>query len=189
MKIYSLILIALSAIACNKDTLSDDNTSLIRLKADMEDGTSRMTLNQDYSVQWTAGDEISVFTASGTNLKFSTEESGSSVEFTGLGQSSEIYSYALYPYNADAVISGTLISSRIPDIQSAGVNTFGETMNMAVAVNKDNVLYFTNAIGLMKFNIAEGAENIESITLSGNDNERIAGDDQPSYRANDSSKA
>ena len=176
MKTHSLILIALLAIACNKENLSEDNTSLIRLKADIEDGTSKMTLNQDYSVEWTAGDEISVFTASGTNVKFSTEESGSSVEFTGLGQSSEIYSYALYPYNADAVISGTLISSRIPDIQSAGVNTFGETMNMAVAVNKDNVLYFTNAIGLMKFNIAEGAENIESITLSGNDNERIAGD-------------
>lgn len=176
MKTHSLILIALLAIACNKDTLPDDNTSLIRLKADIEDGTSKMTLNQDYSVEWTAGDEISVFTASDTNVKFSTEESGSSVEFTGLGNSSETYSYALYPYNADAAISGTSISSRIPDIQSAAANTFGETMNMAVAVNQDNELHFTNVIGLMKFNIAEDAENIESITLSGNDNEKIAGD-------------
>ena len=176
MKIHSLIIIALMAIACNEAVLYNDNTNIIRFKADIENGATKMGLNQDYSVQWSAGDAISVFTASGTNLKFSTETSGTSVEFTGLGQSSDTYSYALYPYNADAIISGALISSRIPAIQSAAANTFGGNMNMAVAVNNDMDLYFTNAIGLMKFNIAEGADNIENITLSGNNNEKIAGD-------------
>lgn len=139
------------------------------------DATTRTQLVANNAVEWVTGDAISLFDPSGANNKFTTQESGASVTFTGTaGESAGTY-YALYPYSAGATIAGSIITTTLPAAQTAKAGSFASMLNPSVAVaDAQHNLYFKNACALVKFTLG-GSTEVAKATLCGNNGEALAG--------------
>ena len=140
----------------------------------------------DNSVTFCKDDTISVF-SDGTNNKFTTAESGASVEFNGEAAQTANY-YALYPYQESATISGSTISATLPATQTAqtGAPYFDPqaALSVATTTDEDRKFYFYNVGGLVKVTTKEA---LTKLVFRGNDSETVAGTvsitvgEEPSY--------
>lgn len=167
--------------SCTKEEIISDINSSSTEKVKMEfkagiDAISRTVLTTDNAVDWEVGDAISLFDSNGNN-KFTTSTGGSSVTFTGSAQNNlEIY-YALYPYNANAAISGSVITTTLPAEQVSFEGSFANMLNPSVAKSgSDKTLAFKNVCALVKFTLQyTGNNNITKVKFRGNNGEALAG--------------
>ena len=145
----------------------------------------------DNSVTFCQDDAISVFSGS-TNNKFTTAESGASVEFNGEATKTDNY-YALYPYQSGATISGSTISATLPATQTAqtGAPYYFDpqaALSVATTTDEDRKFYFRNVGGLVKVTTKEA---LQKLVFRGNNSEKVAGTvnitvgDAPSYTGAD----
>lgn len=140
------------------------------------EAATRTILTDGNKVNWETDDAISLFDPQSNNNRFTTSESGSSVTFTGTAISDEGNYYALYPYNENATISGSIITTTLPAQQTARAGSFASMLNPSVAVADENKnLHFKNTCALIKFTLESGNNNISKITLRGNNGEPLAG--------------
>ena len=139
------------------------------------DVLTRTELTEGGGVLWVAGDAVSVFDPDGDNNRFTTDEGGASVTFSGSVSSEGAY-HALYPYDAGAVISEGLISAELPSVQTATAGGFASGLNPSVAAAdaQDN-LFFRNVCALVKFTLGEGGNFVAGASLRGNGGEPLAG--------------
>ena len=136
---------------------------------------SRTVLTTNNFVEWEAGDAISLFDSN--NNEFTTSTGGSSVTFTGTAQDNLETYYALYPYNANATLSGSVIATTLPSEQTALAGSFANMLNPSVAKSgSDKTLAFKNACALVKFTLQyTGNNNITKVMFSGNGGEALSG--------------
>lgn len=106
------------------------------------------------SVFWCAGDAITVFTNASEKAEYTTTESGASVEFTTTAELTGSPVYALYPYQADASISGSVITFTVPTTQTYAENSFGNGANIAVGKFAGESVEFKNACGVLRLNLS-----------------------------------
>ena len=136
---------------------------------------TRTALAEGNAVVWERGDAISLFDPSRINNKFTTEDSGPSADFAGEVSGQGAY-YALYPYNVEAGISGSVISTVLPSSQEAEEGGFRTGLNLSVAeADAQDRLIFKNACALVKFTLGESMQDIVKAVLQGNDGEFLAG--------------
>ena len=167
--------------SCTKEEIISDTNSSSAEKVKMEfkagiDALSRTVLTTNNVVEWEEDDAISLFDSNGNN-KFTTSTGGSSVTFTGSAQNNlEIY-YALYPYNANAAISGSVITTTLPAEQVSFEGSFANMLNPSVAKSgSDKTLAFKNACALVKFTLQYTGNNaIKKVIFRGNGGEALAG--------------
>lgn len=167
--------------SCTKEEIISDINSSSAEKVKMEfkagiDALSRTVLTTNNVVEWEEDDAISLFDSNGNN-KFTTSTGGSSVTFTGSAQNNlEIY-YALYPYNANAAISGSVITTTLPAEQVSFEGSFANMLNPSVAKSgSDKTLAFKNVCALVKFTLQyTGNNNITKVEFRGNNGEALAG--------------
>lgn len=141
------------------------------------DAVSRTILTTDNAVNWEAGDAISLFDPDSNN-KFTTSSSGASVTFTGSAQDNQDTYYALYPYDAEATISGSIITTTLPAEQTAREGSFDKMLNPSVAKSgNDKILKFKNACAVVKFTLGSvpDSKNIVKAMFRGNNGEALAG--------------
>ena len=150
----------------------------------VSDNKSRSFLNDSLEVRWTQGDYFSVFETTqnipycfidetgaeeGMIWQAAPEEEGHSVLQT---------CYAVFPYKENTTISvDGVISYDMPAVQTYVENSFGLEDNTMIGVsydiNDDEILFY-NACGIIKLQLY-GNTSVYSISLRGNNNERIAG--------------
>ena len=166
--------------SCTKEEIISDINSSSAEKVKMEfkagvDAMSRTVLTTNNFVEWEAGDAISLFDSN--NNEFTTSTGGSSVTFTGTAQDNLETYYALYPYNANATLSGSVIATTLPSEQTALAGSFANMLNPSVAKSgSDKTLAFKNACALVKFTLQyTGNNNITKVMFSGNGGEALAG--------------
>lgn len=177
--LYLAVLTAMVS-ACSEDELADNTQP--SGKEPMEfyantDASTRTILTTDNAVHWEANDAISLFDPIGDNNRFYTTESGPSVTFTGKAAPAEGTYYALYPYDTNAQIEGTTITTTLPAEQDAREGSFAQGLNPSVATaDATNNLYFKNVCALVKFTL-DGSitTTITKATLCGNNGEALAG--------------
>lgn len=155
-----------------------DQPRTISLTATLDPAT-RTTLAAGNKVEWLSGDAITVFDGE-TNKNATTSDAGASANFT-LSVTTPGPWYAVYPYDAKASISGSVISTTLPAVQTAEAGTFADDLNIAVALSDGSSLAFKNALGLLKFTLT--STDIKSITFYGNANEVLAGGVDIDYNA------
>ena len=175
--LYAAAILPVLAISCAKEMPGtvhvDDN--LVSFVAGFDNGT-RTALEQN-KVIWTKGDAISIFDGN-VNVKSVTADSTSTARFDAeLSQQGPWF--ALYPYSADAFISGTAITTVLPGEQTAVHNTFADDLNIAVARSDQGTLTFKNVLAYLKFSVAN--DNIISVKLTGNGGEALAGEIEIDY--------
>lgn len=177
--LYLAVLTAMVS-ACSEDELADNAQPSGKVPMEFyanTDASTRTELTTKNAVYWEANDAISLFDPTGANNLFSTTQSGPSVTFTGEATPTKDTYYALYPYDANAQIEGTTITTTLPAEQDAREGSFAHGLNPSVATaDATNNLYFKNVCALVKFTLAESATTtITKATLCGNNGEALAG--------------
>lgn len=141
--------------------------------ATFDEAVRTKTFLEGNSIFWSEGDRINIFTDT-ANEEYSLVSGAGTGKggFNGNKVSGSEY-FALYPYDADAVLSGGRIVTTFPAEQVAVENGIGEGTNLSVACSTTSALQFKNVGGLVKFQVT--GENVGEVIISGNDNEVVAG--------------
>ena len=183
-----MFLFALFASSCSEDEIvknqSTSSTSKL-FTASFEQGESRTYIEEGNLLRWTEGDQISLFDGNTLNRQYQFDgETGDnagtfSVVDKPYGTGNDLRAnYAIYPYEKDIKITEDgVITATLPAEQSYAVNSFGLGHNTMVAVTKDTddtFLKFKNVCGYLKLQLYGDNVTVKSITLTGNNNEKLA---------------
>ena len=187
-KHLSLILfLAILVSGCNQEELSrNESVNGKTFTASFEQNESRTYIEDGKYLRWTTGDYISLFNSNTLNQQYkfdgkTGDNSGtfSKVETTfGTGNDLNCH-YAVYPYASDITITESgIITATLPAEQNYAENSFGLDANTMVAVTEntdDTFLKFKNVGGYLKLQLYGDNVTVKSITLTGNNNEKLAG--------------
>ncbi len=191
MKKYALfcILLILLVSGCSQDKILLDESKISDgrvFTTSLQSGDSRTYVENGRISRWTADDRVSIFDGNTLNrhYKFDGETGDNSGTFSivdnpyGTGVLLPA-NYAVYPYASDIKISDDgVITATLPAVQHYAPNSFGLEANTMVAVTHnihDTFLLFKNVGGSFKFQLYGDDVTVKSITLTGNNGEKIAG--------------
>ena len=182
-------LFALVATGCNQEELSvtpQTDCEGRPYSASFEDNETRTYVEDGILLRWTSGDQISLFDGNTLNrqYKFDGETGDNSGTFsivsTPYGSYNDLTAnYAVYPYASDTKIAESgVMTVTLPAEQAYAENSFGASDNTMVAVTEnteDTFLKFKNVCGYLKLQLYGNDVIVKSITLTGNNNEKLAG--------------
>ena len=182
-------LFALVAAGCYQEELSvtaQTDCEGMTYTASFEDNETRTYVEDGVLLRWTAGDQISLFDGNTLNrqYKFDGETGDNSGTFSIVdapyGSGNDLTAnYAVYPYASGVKISESgVITAALPAEQTYAENSFGPGANTMVAVTKDKTdtfLRFKNVCGYLKLQLYGENVTVKSITLTGNNSEKVAG--------------
>lgn len=159
----------------NVNTSQPDAGKIAMTFTSQASGTKTQLGDDGLTVVWSEGDAISIFDGV-ENERFSIGNiNGSSAEFSGLAVPASEY-YAVYPYAAGNSMSEGVITAVLPDSQPAIPGTFAQNVNLSFAkADAENHLSFRNLCGLLSLDLANVPAGLESIAISGQNGEILAG--------------
>ena len=145
---------------------------------------TRVYANEDLLLRWNADDRISIFNKNTYNQQYQfTGATGANAggfrkvetdEFVTGNKITDVVS--VYPYQETTVISESeVVSVVLPSEQHYAENTFGLGANTMVSVTADNFLQFKNVGGYLRLSLYGDGVSISTITLKGNNGEKLAG--------------
>ena len=194
MRRFFLFAVAVLAfVGCN-NAFEDEHSARLEqnilptLTAGFENAT-RTYVEQDTYLRWHADDRLTIFYGNTLNhqYKFLGKSGATGGEFEpvksgnlGTGNSFD-HIYAVYPYDANISLDDIekSMSLSLPAEQRYSEDSFGRGANTMVAVTEnleDTFLSFKNACGYLKVKLYSNvATVVKSITISGNNGEKIAG--------------
>ena len=190
MKKLIIPILALVLASCAKEQFSESLVAQpgqeLTITATIGDPETRTERASDGSVLWSPGDQISLFygsgTAGGSCFTAQNAETAKVANFTGtIGvitggndvSVEDTYFWATYPYNATASCDGTSVTTVLPSEQVATPDTFADDLFPSIGRSQGLNMAFYNICGGLKFTVSE--EGIKSVTLKGNNGEKIAG--------------
>lgn len=146
---------------------------------------TRVYANEDMLLRWTADDRVSIFNKNTYNQEYKfTGQTGANAggfkkvdndEFVTGNVISHVVS--VYPYQgATSISEDEVVSLTVPAEQAYAENTFGLGANTMVSVSVDNVLQYKNVSGYLMLKLYGKGVSVSSITLKGNNGEKLAGD-------------
>ena len=187
--ISRLFPLALLISGCCQEELQDNQPEYQDgriFTAAFDQNETRTYVENGNLLRWNAGDQISLFDGNTLNrqYKFDGETGDNAGTFSIVnapyGSGNDLSAnYAVYPYASDVKITESgVITLTLPAEQSYADNSFGLGSNTMVAVTKDiddTFLKFKNVGGYLKLQLYGDDVTVKSITLKGNNNEKLAG--------------
>ena len=169
------------------DTLVIKRKNIDRFYAIMEQSApeTKVFADEKMRVLWNSGDMISIFNQSTYNSQyaFSGEDGDNAGSFNEIS-GGEFHSgnplsniYAVYPYSDNNNIEndGNLITLYLPSEQMYQAHSFGVEANAMVAVSDNHYLAFKNLGGYLQLRLYGKKVRVSSITIRGNNGEKISG--------------
>ena len=161
----------------------DDVVFYASFEQPMEEGT-KVYANEDLLLRWTADDRVSIFNKITYNQQYKfTGETGDNAggfrkvdtdEFITGNEIPPVVS--VYPYKESTKISNSeILTVTLPAEQSYAQKSFGLGDNTMVAVSSDNLLQYKNVGGFLMLKLYGEGVSVSSITLKGNNAEKLAG--------------
>ena len=198
MKRFAILAAVVALIGCTQNDKELDNITNIPSKsqtefyASMPECDTRTYVEDNKYLRWNAGDEITVFAGNSYNghWQFAGEDGTNSGKFNEVDESGFVTgtpldltaNYAIYPYDENITITEAgVVSLTLPAVQEYNhtyANSFGEGANTMMAVTKntfDNFLSFKNLCGYLKLKFYGENVTVKSVTVKGNNGEKIAG--------------
>ena len=145
---------------------------------------TRVYANDNLYLRWTADDRVSIFNKYTYNqqYKFLGETGDNSGEFNRLDAAEFVtgnpipHVVSVYPYQEGTSISeDEVLSLKLPTEQHYAEDSFGLGANTMVSVSEDNVLLYKNVGGYLVIKLYGEGMSVSSITLKGNNGEKLAG--------------
>ena len=154
-----------------------------RIEQPAENDRTRIYVNQDYKVLWDEGDKVSIFNLKDANDEYrftgQTGDNGGTFElvkdFSEEGVSID-HRYAVYPYSRSTSIDMKgVLSVELPSTQHYREHSFGSGDNLMVAATDSKEFQFKNVCGYLVLKLYGEGVTVSSITLKGNNGEKLAG--------------
>ena len=148
-----------------------------------DEGT-RVYANEELLLRWTADDRVSIFGKNTYNqqYKFLGETGDNSGGFNKVDGAEYVtgnpisHTVSVYPYRAATKITeDEVITVTLPAEQHYAENTFGLGANTMVSVSEDNFLQYKTIGGFLVLKLYGEGVSVSSITLKGNNGEKLAG--------------
>ena len=176
-----ILCIIMCCVACTSDSIPEVNTD----EADRTDMTflaqiaeTRTALAEDgTTVIWSAGDEVAVYDHQVAKQTFTSSTENDRTQFTGQVSKNTTDFLAVYPeaLASENLLSDGKIGATLPNEQKAGINTFGNGLNISVAKGTRKLdgstidVTFYNVCQLLEFTIPNYASGkIDKIVFSAN---------------------
>ena len=198
MKRFAILAAVVALIGCTQNDEGLDNItstpekSQTEFYASMPECDTRTYVEDNRYLRWNADDEITVFAGNSYNShwQFAGENGANSGKFNEINEGGFVTgtpldltaNYAIYPYDENNSINEAgVVSLTLPAVQEynhAYENSFGAGANTMMAVTKnssDNFLSFKNLCGYLKLKFYGNDVTVKSITVKGNNGEKIAG--------------
>ena len=180
---------AMSFAACQEAEapLAEENV----LSAVIEqDETTKTEMDENNNILWSANDQIIAFMKSSYGHKynlipsyvgkayadFEPASSGNGGNLSAGGEWDHNVAYYPYSSSVECLKSGSnyTLDVVLPSEQTYVAESFGNGSMVMVAVSEDNNIVFKNVLGGMKLQL-RGTQKVKSITLQGNNNEKLSG--------------
>lgn len=148
------------------------------------DNDTKVYANEDLLLRWTADDRVSIFNKITYNQQYKfTGETGDNAGGFKKVDSDEFVTgntiphvVSIYPYQETTKITESeVLTVTLPAEQSYAEHTFGLGANTMVSVSSDNVLQYKNVGGYLRLSLYGYNVSVSSITLKGNNGEKLAG--------------
>ena len=145
---------------------------------------TRVYANENLYLRWTADDRVSIFNKITYNqqYKFLGETGDNSGGFNRVDAAEFVtgneipHVVSVYPYQEGTKISEEeVLTLTLPAEQHYAENTFGLGANTMVSVSSDNDLQYKNVGGYLRLSLYGESMSVSSITLKGNNGEKLAG--------------
>ena len=138
----------------------------------------------DKKILWSDEESISVL-YDGVNYKFDGTPSNDRTEasFTGMAPAGMESYIALYPYNASASLSQGYVSTTLPASQTGKAGSFADGYLITADDASENSISFNHICSGLRFQV--NANNIKSVSIRGNNGEKIAGNFRFSFTGTD----
>ena len=198
MKRFAILAAVVALIGCTQNDEGLDNItstpekSQTEFYASMPECDTRTYVEDNKYLRWNADDEITVFAGNSYNghWQFAGEDGANSGKFNEINEGDFVTgspldltaNYAIYPYDENITITEAgVVSLTLPAVQEYNhtyANSFGTGANTMMAVTKntsDNFLSFKNLCGYLKLKLYGNDVTVKSITVKGNNGEKIAG--------------
>ena len=181
-KYFILLAAAFAAVACSQNELQDPNENTLEIPkngfyAGIE---SKVTLEDDYSLSWEAGDKVAIW----NGTEYSSYEAltpGKTTVILGEDVDENAAHCAFYPYEAVVGFEGNTVTAVIPGQQTPKVGTFPFNPSVAYAPAGEQTLRFYNICGLVGFEITEAEQGVTNVVIFGNNGEDLTGTVKVSY--------
>ena len=178
-------IVLLTAIACNSEMIDANHFGKVvsfTATVDKSDIDTKAILgtsaNSKPQSMWEANDAITIHNGEDAFVFTTTESGKPTAKFTYSGDVEfpvvpEVL--AMYPSGDYTVeMSSRSVTANIPTWQESRKSSYNTNAALAVAYSRTGELAFKNACALLKFKV--GTNNIHSITISGNNGEKISGE-------------
>lgn len=197
MKRFTILAALIALVGCSQyseelDKIAAPIQKQTEFHASMPECDTRTYVEDNKYLRWNAGDEITVFNGNSYNShwKFAGEDGANSGKFNEINEGGFVTgspleltaNYAIYPYDENITITEAgVVSLTLPAVQEYNhtyANSFGEGANTMMAVTKnssDNFLAFKNLCGYLKLKFYGDDVTVKSVTIKGNNSEKIAG--------------
>lgn len=123
---------------------------------------TKVTLENGLALSWTKADKVSVFDGTG-NKQFRAQGSGATAEILGSAAAADTY-YAIFPYDASATLSGSIVQTKIATEQTASAGGADIQVLSAAKSDGDN-LAFSPVSAVLSFTLDEDAEGVNSVKI------------------------
>ncbi|MBO7313949.1 MAG: hypothetical protein J6U48_06965, partial [Alistipes sp.] len=138
------------------------------------------------AVVWNENDCLTIFTNTSHNRKYQVKELSEDgrtatfgyVSFTGNNSETITSNYAVYPYDAEATLSGDIITTTLAATQTYNAATSNVDCALMAAMSESNNFSFVNAGAMMRFNVSKiipDTRTLQAIKLTSTAN-NIAGE-------------
>ncbi len=197
MKRFTILVALIALVGCSQyseelDKIAASIQKQTEFHASMPECDTRTYVEDNKYLRWNAGDEITVFNGNSYNShwQFAGENGANSGKFTEVEENGFVTgtplnltaNYAIYPYDENITITESgVVSLTLPATQAYNhtyANSFGAGANTMMAVTEstsDNFLAFKNLCGYLKLKFYGDDVTVKSVTIKGNNSEKIAG--------------
>ena len=190
MKHIALFLGIASALVASCSVQEDDfvtpqqNDVFFYASFEQPSEETRVYANENLLLRWTADDRVSIFNNNTYNqeYQFIGETGDYEGGFNKVGDPEFITGDAIphiisvYPFQRQTRVSeNEVVTVTLPTEQVYAPNSFGLGANTMVSVSSGNLLKYRNVGGYLMLKLYGEGVSVSSITLKGNNNEKLAG--------------
>ena len=173
--------------ACTQNDVEELSSNRVylpdQISVGFENDDTRIQLSNGKTV-WNEADRISVFYQSFDNLMW--EFQGVDGDRTGtfelidgkVGEKMMDDVIVVYPYNADYLVNVNTksVEASIPALQNYYPESYDPESNLMISLGYDSSFVLKNVSGWVKIQLTGNGEEVQYITLRGNNDELLAGD-------------
>ena len=185
-RLFTYLLAAILFIACTQseiDIVYRPEASDINLNIGFETDDTRIQLDQAGKSVWNMNDHVSVFYKSEDNQEWRYQ--GQTGDRTGViapigsvkAPSISGNIVVVYPYDINNAYSTQTnrVAATVAQEQQYTTNSYGSNGNILIAQSTTNNLSLKNVYGWLKVSLTGDGQTVKSITLTGNNDEQLAG--------------